>query len=697
MKKKLVLLPLLLLVLASCNPSFNDDSSSENPSSTSSETSESSSQSEEPTVTSIAVTHNPNKVDYVVGDHFDIDGLVVTATMSDSSTKTINNYRLSVTNNYQFTKDDIGEVTVVVTCSDDITTSFNINVTSNVTFEDIKIDHLPNKVVYEIGEQLDLTGLVVKAVYSDESSEAITNYETSIANGYTFVADDEGTITINVTYNNKTKSFDVTVNPHVDPVTLESIEITSEPNKFSYHVGDAFDLTGLVVTAIYTNGDRSIRTDYTSSIASGHQFTNEELGLQTVTITYQEKTATFNVAIYEPSVKTIEELCDEMNTTIPSALTNPFDVRDYLVAHEYTMVVDEQTNEEFFGYDYINNQIAIYKMGNNNLRHARYPASSANQEVVSYQEIEVNSLSTLTSAVTNIGIGYGNYSTVKLTANIELSNSIAYTSAEPIEFDLNNHSIIQTTKNDVLRANGGQVVLNVKNGDLVTFTNNSSANLGEQDSPSCIAAITFKDIVVDNVALRCNARYGYGIIDSVLCETDSIVTIRNSNEIYAVTNAVCIKKATFVIKDSTINGVVNISGGNTTIENAYITAVARHDDATGLVPDSLVRERALYLYENNYGRYGDYTVSATDPIIVFDRRSPFDTYANPVVNIINSRLVADEEGGTVYGYGLRYIDLALGSTTTKATVTIDTLTAFTKCTESDPIGHAGGINVALPE
>lgn len=695
MKKKYILLPLLLFTLASCNPVFNDDSSAKQSEDTS--IPESSSSSQEAVVSSISVTNNPTKTDYLVGEAFEVDGLEVTATMSDGTTKVINNYRLSITNNYVFTVDDVGEKVVTVTYSEGITTSFNVNVTNNVTLEDIELSSLPTKTVYEIGENLDLNGLVVKAVYSDSSKETITDYVTSKTNGYAFVAGDVGSVNITVTYNNKSKSFNVTVNPHVDPAALVSIEITEEPNKLNYHVGDSFGLSGLVVTAIYSDNQRSVRTDYTSSIVPGYVFTDSDLGPQTVTITYEGKEASFNITVVEVSVKTIEDICDEMNALLPNTITNPFEARDYLVNHEYACVLEEQDNDEFFGYDYYDNQIAIYKMTNGNIRQARYPSLSVNQEVVSYQILEVNTLTGLTDAVRDVGIGVGNYSIIKLTANISLTDSIAITSSEPIELNLNNFALTQTTNKDVIRANGEQVVINVKNGDLVTFTDNTPKDLGAQDSPSCIAAIMFKDIVIDNVALRCNARYGYGVIDSIMCSNDSKVTIKNSNEIYAVTNAVCIKRATFVIKDSSINGIVNISGGNTTIDNVYITAEARHDDAEGLVPDSLVRERALYLYENNYSRYGDYSVSATDPIIIFDRRSIYDLYDNPVVNIINSRLAADKESEIVYGYGIRYIDLALGTKTTTATINVDSLTEFTKCsTPSNPVGSAGGINVELP-
>lgn len=40
----------------------------------------------------------------------------------------------------------------------------------------------------------------------------------------------------------------------IPPVTLESIEITTPPTKTTYYVGEALDLSGLVVTGRYSDG-----------------------------------------------------------------------------------------------------------------------------------------------------------------------------------------------------------------------------------------------------------------------------------------------------------------------------------------------------------------------------------------------------------------------------------------------------------
>ena len=67
------------------------------------------------------------------------------------------------------------------------------------------------KKVYEIGEALDLTGLVVKAVYDDESKANVSGYTTNPANGTVFNEDGQKVIT--VSYKGKSAEFNVTVNP----------------------------------------------------------------------------------------------------------------------------------------------------------------------------------------------------------------------------------------------------------------------------------------------------------------------------------------------------------------------------------------------------------------------------------------------------------------------------------------------------
>lgn len=124
----------------------------------------------------------------------------------------------------------------------------------------------------------DLTGIVVTANYSDGSKRTVTGYTLSgtIA---------EGSNTITVTYDGMTTTF--TVTGVAEEVTITSISATYDGGDVA--VGTAVaDLTGLVVTAHYSDGTSQTVTGYTLSgtIAEGSN---------TVTVTYQGKTATFTV------------------------------------------------------------------------------------------------------------------------------------------------------------------------------------------------------------------------------------------------------------------------------------------------------------------------------------------------------------------------------------------------------------------
>lgn len=123
-----------------------------------------------------------------------------------------------------------------------------------------------------------LTGIVVTANYSDGSKRTVTGYTLSgtIA---------EGSNTITVTYEGMTTSF--TVIGVAEAVILSSISVTYSGG--SVPAGTALDdLTGIVVTAQYSDGSTATVTGYTMS----GEITE---GSNTITVTYQDKTTTFSV------------------------------------------------------------------------------------------------------------------------------------------------------------------------------------------------------------------------------------------------------------------------------------------------------------------------------------------------------------------------------------------------------------------
>lgn len=173
------------------------------------------------------------------------------------------------------------------------------------TFDSIEVT-APDKTEYNAGEELDLTGLVVTANYSDGDSRAISSdaYEVS---GYN--KDTKGQQTITVTYAGKTDTFTVTVKEEgtqpSEPV-LESIEVTA-PEKTEYKVGEELDLTGMTVTAVYSDGTKAAVTEgYTVS-----GFDSETAGTKDITVTYEGKTAEFQIVVAEDSTDDPEQPGDD--------------------------------------------------------------------------------------------------------------------------------------------------------------------------------------------------------------------------------------------------------------------------------------------------------------------------------------------------------------------------------------------------
>lgn len=145
----------------------------------------------------------------------------------------------------------------------------------------IRITHNPDKTRYEVGTELDETGLEVMADMSDGTAQAVTDYTLS---GYDSATAGQKTVT--VAYQGYTATFAVLV------YELSSIKITTPPAKIQYNVGDTLDLTGMVVTATYSDDVTETVTDYTVS-----GFESTTAGTKTVTVAYGGETATFAVTV----------------------------------------------------------------------------------------------------------------------------------------------------------------------------------------------------------------------------------------------------------------------------------------------------------------------------------------------------------------------------------------------------------------
>ncbi|MDR0778730.1 MAG: bacterial Ig-like domain-containing protein, partial [Methanomassiliicoccaceae archaeon] len=261
----------------------------------------------------IGVTTLPYKTVYFVGEALDITGLVVSSTYTDGTTEEAVGYTTDPIDGAIL--DKIGRIPVIIVYTVGSVTKYSLyTVTVNAlpaepVLESIAVTTLPDKIVYTVGDVLDLTGMSVTAVLSSRNTGPAF-YTTDPADGT--VLSTEGTITITVSYTffevTATATFDVTVNPAAcpDPV-LESIAVTAMPAKTSYTVGDMLNLAGLEITAVYDDGSSAVVTSFVTDTANGAVLA---AGTLTVTVTYIEDgitattafTVTVNTAPVEPPV-----------------------------------------------------------------------------------------------------------------------------------------------------------------------------------------------------------------------------------------------------------------------------------------------------------------------------------------------------------------------------------------------------------
>jgi peptidoglycan hydrolase-like protein with peptidoglycan-binding domain len=167
---------------------------------------------------------------------------------------------------------------------------FAQNVSAVVVLDSILITSPATKLEYFLDQPLDISGLVVTGNYTEDlntfttpvaiTTDNITGFDSSVVTSLQVLT---------VTVDTKTTTYPISV---VAP-TLTSIEITTLP-KVTYTVGEALDISGIVVTGTYNND--STPTVVISGPVSGFD-SSVVTSLQVLTVTVDTKTATYTVDI----------------------------------------------------------------------------------------------------------------------------------------------------------------------------------------------------------------------------------------------------------------------------------------------------------------------------------------------------------------------------------------------------------------
>lgn len=225
-------------------------------------------------------------------------------------------------------------------------------VSCNYQYDDFKEDPIitainvvkaPNKTTYVINEKIDLTGLTIEALYSDDSKVIIEDYNVV----YSDI--NLGVNTIIIQYNNLETSFDVFV---IEP-TIIGLNIINLPNKTIYFIDEKIDLTGLLVEGIYDDGSKITIDDYSCV------YSELKLGYNEIIIKYNNLETSFKVYVNNYEKVSINDINDYSSSSIMNIRFIDYDLRftdvkygarreeDMMIVYDENMFV--QTN--IYGYE----------------------------------------------------------------------------------------------------------------------------------------------------------------------------------------------------------------------------------------------------------------------------------------------------------------------------------------------------------
>ena len=157
----------------------------------------------------------------------------------------------------------------------------------------LEVQTPPDKTEYFVGEEFDYTGMVLYAEWNDGETEEIGAYECDeIRPSGPLTASDT---TITFVYYGAETTFDITVSEQ----TINSLEVDASAVEKRVVAGQNVNLTSIVVTASYGDGETMPVTQYTltengEEIETPSRYVVTE-GTHTITVSYLNLTAQFEV------------------------------------------------------------------------------------------------------------------------------------------------------------------------------------------------------------------------------------------------------------------------------------------------------------------------------------------------------------------------------------------------------------------
>ncbi|MBR0413457.1 MAG: bacterial Ig-like domain-containing protein [Clostridia bacterium] len=242
----------------------------------------------------VEITSPAEQTEYYTGDFFNDSGLQLTAVFTDGTRQNVTDYM--IISGYDMSTPGVQSVNVSYTY-EGVTRSATYDIlVKALVLTNLILHTAPAKTDYLVGEELNVDGLKVIAVYNSGGRLDVTNF--CEFSGYDLNAKGAQTVSVSYTENavTKTCSYGITVHNLLDHITIETL-----PTDLEFTVGSGFTARGIVVKATFENGVRDVSSEVTFS---GYDM--DTVGEQTVTVTYTDgestKTATYNIRVNDKAL-----------------------------------------------------------------------------------------------------------------------------------------------------------------------------------------------------------------------------------------------------------------------------------------------------------------------------------------------------------------------------------------------------------